>query len=160
MEAEAVERFADGLLTAAECNEVLADSHPMIAEFVAADRLLEAAASATRWREACAGASQAGMAAKSDNHLLWKYSRAHYAICIREIFGYPFRPIILNPACLTPNAVALAQQIYNDKAFDQMPALGDALEKAGCVKEVVGHCRSMQEHCRGCWVLDKISGRD
>jgi hypothetical protein len=57
-EAEAVERFADGLLTATECNEVLADSDPGVATFVSAERLLEAATSATLWRDACAGASQ------------------------------------------------------------------------------------------------------
>jgi hypothetical protein len=93
--------------------------------------------------------------------LLWHYRHPRYAICIREIFGYPFKPITLSPAWLTPIASALAEQIYNDKAFDRMPALGDALEEAGCtVKEVLGHCRSVQEHCRGCWLLDKISGRE
>jgi len=160
-EAEAVEQFPDGLLTATECDEVLADSPPGVATFVSADRLLEAKTSATLWRDACAGASQAGRAAESQNRLLWHYTNPLYAIYIREIFGYPFKPITLNPAWLTPIARALAEQIYNDKAFDRMPVLGDALEDAGCtMKEVLGHCRSDQEHCRGCWLLDKFSERE
>jgi hypothetical protein len=160
-EAEAVERFADGLLTATECDEVLANSHPGVATFVGAYRLLEAATSANLWRDACTGASKAGVAAKSRKRMLWSYRDPRSAVYIREIFAYPFKPIILNPAWLPAFVRALAEQIYDDKAFDRMPVLGDALEHAGCtVNEVLAHCRSVQEHCRGCWLLDKILGRE
>jgi hypothetical protein len=76
------------------------------------------------------------------------------------IFGNPFPPITLNPAWLTPTVKALASTIYETRAFDQMPVLGDALEEAGCtVAEVLEHCRSGGEHVRGCWVVDKVLGR-
>jgi hypothetical protein len=68
--------------------------------------------------------------------------------------------IILAPAWITPTVIAMAGQIYNDRAFDRMPVLGDALEEAGCtVNEVLQHCRNGQEHARGCWVVDKVLGK-
>jgi hypothetical protein len=37
----------------------------------------------------------------------------------------------------------------------------DALEEAGCaVKEVLEHCRNGGEHVRGCWVVDKVLGKE
>jgi hypothetical protein len=67
--------------------------------------------------------------------------------------------IHFQPAWLTPIVKALAEQIYNDRAFDVMPILGDALEEAGCtVTDVLEHCRSAGEHCRGCWVIAKVRG--
>jgi hypothetical protein len=38
-----------------------------------------------------------------------------------------------------------------------MPALADALEAAGCTDaEILAHCRSGDEHVRGCWVVDLL----
>src|SRR5262249_11199696 len=71
---------------------------------------------------------------------------------LRCIFGNPFRPMTLKPKWLTRTVKALAGQIYNDRAFDRMPVLADALEEAGCtVAEVLEHCRNGGEHVRGCW---------
>jgi hypothetical protein len=54
--------------------------------------------------------------------------------------------------------VKLAQVIYDDKAFDRMPVLADALEEAGCVNpDVLSHCRQQGAvHARGCWVIDLL----
>src|SRR5262249_28745748 len=80
---------------------------------------------------------------------------------IHDIIGNPFKPIFLDPAWLTLTVKALAEQIYNDRAFDRMPILADALEEAGCtVKEVLEHCRNGGEHVRGCWVVDKVLGKE
>src|SRR5262249_8610729 len=66
---------------------------------------------------------------------------------LRCIFGNPFRPASIESACLTTTVVSLAQAIYEDRAFDRMPVLGDALEEAGCGnREILDHCRSAQEH--------------
>jgi hypothetical protein len=55
----------------------------------------------------------------------------------------------------------LAEDVYEEKAFERMGVLGDALEDAGCTDEVVlSHCRQGAEHVRGCWVLDLILGRN
>jgi hypothetical protein len=80
---------------------------------------------------------------------------------LRDIFGNPFRPIALNPEWLTPTVKQLANQIYEQRAFERMPILADALEEAGCtVAEVLEHCRSGKEHVRGCWVVDKVLGKE
>jgi hypothetical protein len=76
---------------------------------------------------------------------------------VRDIFGNPFRPVTLDPAWQTGNVRALAQAIYDDRAFERMPILGDALEDAGCDNaDVLSHCRQPGEHARGCWVVDLV----
>ena len=83
------------------------------------------------------------------------------ACIFRDIFGNPFRPITLNPAWLTPAVVQMAQAIYDDRAFDRMPALADALHDAGCGNnEILGHCRGAGPHVRGCWVVDMVLGKE
>jgi hypothetical protein len=53
----------------------------------------------------------------------------------------------------------MAQMIYEERAFDRLPILGDALEEAGCLdEELQAHCRETghSEHVRGCWVVDLL----
>ena len=50
---------------------------------------------------------------------------------IRDIFGNPFRPATLDRSWLTSTVVALARGIYEERAFDRMPILADALQDAG-----------------------------
>ena len=82
---------------------------------------------------------------------------------IRELFGNPFRPAALAPDWLRwhdGTVVKLARAIYNDRAFDWLPILADALEEAGCSdQDILGHCRTGGEHVRGCWVVDTILGK-
>jgi hypothetical protein len=53
--------------------------------------------------------------------------------------------------------VNLAQTIYDQRAFDQMSNLADALEDAGCTDAaILDHCRSPGPHVRGCWVVDLL----
>jgi len=83
-----------------------------------------------------------------------------YAHVIRDIFGNPFRPITVNPSWRTSTVVSLASGIYEDRAFDRMPILADALQDAGCDNEdVLNHCRQPGEHCRGCWAVDLVLGK-
>ena len=79
----------------------------------------------------------------------------------RDIFGpLPFRPVALNPAWISPTVKQLGEAIYEEKAFDRMPILGDALEESGCSNaDILNHCRQPGEHCRGCWVVDLILGK-
>ena len=79
---------------------------------------------------------------------------------LRCIFGNPFRPVALNPSWLTATVKQLAEGIYEEKAFDRMPILGDALEEAGCTDaEILAHCRQPREHVRGCWLVDLVLGK-
>ena len=60
----------------------------------------------------------------------------------------------------TSTVINLAQAIYDDRAFDRMPILADALEDAGCDNaDILAHCRQPGEHFRGCWVVDLVLGK-
>jgi len=78
----------------------------------------------------------------------------------RCVFGNPYRPTVFGPRWLTPTAVALAAGIYAERAFDRMPILADAMEEAGCDEaEILQHCRGVEPHARGCWVVDALLKR-
>ncbi|OAI47684.1 hypothetical protein AYO44_09310 [Planctomycetaceae bacterium SCGC AG-212-F19] len=85
---------------------------------------------------------------------------AHTAL-FRDIFGNPFRPIALDHTWQTANVLALAHAIYEERAFDRLPILADALEDAGCTnQDILGHCRGQGPHVRGCWVVDMVLGKE
>ncbi|HTU92042.1 MAG TPA: hypothetical protein VMF69_18305 [Gemmataceae bacterium] len=86
------------------------------------------------------------------------------AMFLRDIIGSPFCPVAISPAWLTWNdgtVQKIAQAIYNDRAYDRLPILADALEEAGCTNaDILNHCRQPGEHMRGCWVVDLILGKE
>ena len=90
--------------------------------------------------------------------------RAAQAALLRDIFGNPFRPAPADPAWLAWNdgvVPRLAQAVYDERAFDRLPVLADALEDAGCTDEqILRHCRAPGEHVRGCWVVDLVLGKE
>ncbi len=81
---------------------------------------------------------------------------------LRCVFGNPFRRVKVDPAWFAWGdgaARRLAEVIYDEKAFDRMGVLGDALEDAGCTHEgMLEHCRA-PVHIRGCWVVDRVLGK-
>jgi hypothetical protein len=80
---------------------------------------------------------------------------------LRCVFGNPFRSVTMNLASRTVNVAALAQSLYDDRAFDRLPILADALEDAGCDNaDILNHCRQPGEHVRGCWVVDLLLGKE
>ncbi|HLW66160.1 MAG TPA: hypothetical protein VKS79_12685 [Gemmataceae bacterium] len=83
---------------------------------------------------------------------------------LRDIFGNPFRPIAINPAWLTwrdGTVGKLAQTIYDDRRFDLLPILADALQEASCTNgEILQHCHAPGPHVRGCWVVDLLLGKE
>ena len=82
-------------------------------------------------------------------------------LILRDVFRNPYRPVAIEPIWLTSTVVALASVIYQEKAFDRMPILADALEEAGCDNaEILNHCREPGEHVRGCWVVDLLLGKE
>lgn len=79
---------------------------------------------------------------------------------VREIFGDPFRLLSVDPSWFTPTVTDLAKAIYENRAFDGMLELADALQEAGCASEdVLKHLREPGPHVRGCWALDLILGK-
>ncbi|HSQ58589.1 MAG TPA: hypothetical protein VLM40_22905 [Gemmata sp.] len=86
---------------------------------------------------------------------------------LREVVGNPFKPPRFEPAWRTSTVVNIARGIYEERAFDRMPVLADALLDADCDEEaVLRHCRGTElnvkeqpTHIRGCWVVETILER-
>jgi hypothetical protein len=83
---------------------------------------------------------------------------------IRDLFGNLFRPAALDPTWLSwrsGTVPKLAQAIYDDRAFERLPILADALEDAGCDNaDLLAHCREPGPHVRGCWIVDLLLGKE
>ena len=86
--------------------------------------------------------------------------RAFQCRRLRCLFGNPFRHVVLEGSWLAPPVVSLVQAIYDERSFHRMPHLAELLAESGCTDEgVLGHCRSLTEHVRGCWVVDALLGK-
>lgn len=88
---------------------------------------------------------------------------------LRDIFGNPFRHIVIDPACLAWNdntVVKLAKAIYDEPMLPsgrldagRLAILADALEDAGSHDaEWLAHLRGPAPHVRGCHALDALLG--
>jgi hypothetical protein len=79
---------------------------------------------------------------------------------LRCLVGNPFRPVPLDPAWLAWQGGVIprmAEQLYEERRFGDLPVLADALEEAGCDQpDVLGHLRGGGPHACGCWVLDLL----
>ncbi len=79
---------------------------------------------------------------------------------LRDLFDDLFQSTDLEAACLRWDGglvLNMAEVIYRQRAFDQLPILADALEEAGCANTaILDHCHSAAAHTRGCWVLDRL----
>jgi len=77
-----------------------------------------------------------------------------------EVFGNPFRRVKLNRKLISSIALSLASSIYDERAYDRLPILADALQESGVENEdVLNHLRSIRSHVRGCWALDLVLGK-
>ena len=80
-----------------------------------------------------------------------------------EFFGDPFRSVTADSSWLRWNdrtIPRIAQRIYDERAFDRLPILADALEDAGCIDAaLLAHCRTPGPHVRGCWAVDLLLGK-
>lgn len=86
---------------------------------------------------------------------------AHY---LRDIFGDIHKPWSFDATNKTPDVLALANEIYNERRLpighldlNKLSRLADALEESKCNNdELLTHLRSEGPHVRGCWALDLI----
>lgn len=162
---DTAERYADGRATVAE----LAASREVALKVL--QSLEERGAvihSATYAAVLAAGESDQTSAVRVTNSISGRAERRAQADLLRDVFGNPFR---VNPLRL-PGAVPwlawqndrvrrLADAIYAERSFEQLPVLADMLEEAGCDDAaVLDHCRADRPHVPGCWVVDSILGRD
>jgi hypothetical protein len=82
-------------------------------------------------------------------------------LLLRDIFGNPFRKHKFDSRWRTSDVLGLARAIYDERAYERMPILADALMDAGCEnEEIINHCRGDGPHVRGCWVVDLILGKE
>lgn len=87
--------------------------------------------------------------------------RCAHCELLRDIFGNPFRPATTKRPWRTSTVLGLAEGIYEDRAFDRMSVLADAMEEVGCDNaDILSHCRGDGPHVRGCWVIDLILGKN
>jgi hypothetical protein len=81
----------------------------------------------------------------------------------RDIFGNPFRSFFFDRSWGRWQGgliFHLAQTIYEERRWDELSILADALEDAGCTDEtILSHCRTPSLHARGCWLLDGLLGK-
>jgi hypothetical protein len=94
----------------------------------------------------------------------WRQRRVQHVLLLRDIIRNPFhRPKRKTRAVELESRTVqrLAQSIYEDRAFDRLPIVADALEEAGCTDaEILAHCRGPGPHVRGCWVVDLLLGKE
>jgi hypothetical protein len=84
---------------------------------------------------------------------------------LRDLFANPSRPVAIDSSLLRWNdglLVKLAQGIYDEKEWDRVLVLADALEEAGGAdEEVLFHLRQQGvSHSRGCWAIDLLLNRN
>lgn len=88
---------------------------------------------------------------------------AAQAELVREIFGNPLREVTMDPAWRLGDGhaiLALARTIYAQQEFRRLPALADALERAGFAEpSLLAHLRARTTHVLGCWALDVLLGK-
>jgi hypothetical protein len=170
---EVAEQFADGAATDEELDAAGAAAeaamyHAAAAVYAVGDAgnvaMLAADAAIGAARRAAGGAH---LAARSAAALAGEHAMAaKKAQCelLRDISSNPFRPSPALPSAALAwsggTVRRIAQAIYDDRAFDRLPVLADALEEAGCTdSELLGHCRGPGPHCRGCWAVDALLGK-
>jgi hypothetical protein len=159
---EAAERFADGLASrkdlaaAKKASGAALEGHGLAGVSGPAYCAL-----------ACAWSTTRTPVASATLYPMWVFTeeaqRKLQASILRDLFGNPFRPVAVNPTWLAWNrgtVVKLAQDIYDQRDFDRLPILADALEEAGCTDaDILTHCRGPGPHVRGCWPVDLALAR-
>jgi hypothetical protein len=186
---EVAERAADGRASRSELAEAEQSAMGVVEEATAQVRSLGAgtgpAAAEARMRMILAYALQAatsnrlslaaGTPAMSVESALglWRQSQGGatskqdelrpFADLLRDIFRNPFRDALpFDRAAFAPKGsqvANIAQTIYEEQRWDDLPVLADALEEAGCADaDLLGHCRAPRSHTRGCHVVDLCLG--
>jgi hypothetical protein len=178
---EVVEQVADGLLPAVERSKALrvfslalhrqrGTCYPDRAEVWAVRFAANKVPAQSAWGAARFAAVARTRATKGPTRSTREYNAVKkgefsaQANLLRDMFGsLPFHAVIVEDSWLAWNdgtVVKLAQGIYQDRAFDRLPILADALEDAGCTDaDILTHCRGGGPHVRGCWALDLCLGK-
>jgi hypothetical protein len=155
---QAAERFADGDLEEEELRAVwtmACDSGCEIATVAAVG------SEASAWHVAHQAAFETARMAAARNFLDLPATQRRQCVLMRDLFGaLLFRPIVPMPEWVAGTPLIVARSIYEERRFETLPILADALEENGCTEaEVLEHLRGPGPHVRGCWAVDLILGR-
>jgi hypothetical protein len=177
---EVAERYADGKATAEESAAAAAAAWAAREPVRAARKkagtgeAASAARAATAWAAGTmvGEAKYAAWAATLAANAAWAArkggsegaERQAQARLLRCVFADPFRPApAVPPAALAyagGTARGLAEVIYLERRFEDLPVLADLLEEAGSTDAgLLGHLRGPGPHCLGCWALDAVIGK-
>jgi sugar phosphate isomerase/epimerase len=178
---EVAERYADGLSSRLEIDNVIGLAAVAVHEMQASGELAQPwpndcfaefhAAKAAVWLLSESSCQAAVEVLRAINRAPLEYKeeevvgleRAEQAALLRCLLGNPFRAVCLDPSWLAwqnRTIPIIAWSIYGERGFVDLPILADALEEAGCQDQsILGHCRSGDEHVRGCWVIDCLLGK-
>jgi hypothetical protein len=166
---EGVERYAEGLVPRIDLEHRWGTAIDIAGEL---PRPLPAGAAFAAVVEAARTDAQTPGATPSQDAAAFAAAQAAFARrgekkaqreLLRDLFGNPFRPVCVQPAWRLWDGgtlVQMAQVIYDEHHFGDLPVLADALEDAGCADEaLLGHLRGPGPHARGCWALDLLLGK-
>jgi hypothetical protein len=166
---EVIERFADGQAGPEELapHQFPEDAIPIFAPFDQLPNVITGfAAQESAWHAALDTSTEAAGQEEWSGGRRWLdpsrgtarlAAEARLAELLRCLFGNPFRRHPLDAPWRTPAVLALANHIYEERRFEDMPILADGLEEAGCRDEaVLAHCRGSGPHARGCFVVDAL----
>jgi hypothetical protein len=160
------EDFADGLLTpdALQREHVIIRPAPL-GEFVLRPDPLHAVGSVLANDPLGDGGREVAPALLRD--LVGNPFRHAFGGLCGDIEGYPVHHRDAPQGCQwcdalrTPTVRSIAQTIYHERTYTDLPVLADALEDAGCDRDaLLDHLRSPGPHARGCWALDLILGKE
>jgi hypothetical protein len=118
-------------------------------------------AAIARWRAAVQAGKQLGKRAQRRAVARHRHAlRQQQGNLLRCIVPHPARAFVvesLRTLRQDDHVRRIAEAIYQQGLFADLPVLGDALEDAGCHDpEVLAHCRGPGPHARGCWVIDHL----
>lgn len=168
---EAIEGFADEIVSGAELFAAyeIVNSRPRNRS----DRLPVSTRAALAAAMSDASSAAKSVAAVLGSLALWpgdtpgrgRVARAaEQASLLRDIMGHPWKPPpSVDSAVLSRCGGvigSMARTIYEQRLFDRLPILADALQDAGCADvETLGHLRGPGPHVRGCWVVDLLAAK-
>jgi hypothetical protein len=171
---DAAERFADGEIDNEAFRVAALATHPLmnyreeIFSGHARDEVVRAAYALNAAMLAVPGHAYVKFSALAAG-LSRDRERAVHVDLIRDVFGNPFHPAVVQPEWRRRDdglLVRLATSVYEERSLpagtldlDRLAVLADALEDSGCADpEILGHLRVPGPHVRGCFVVDLILG--
>jgi hypothetical protein len=106
---------------------------------------------------------------REDRDQLVKSEAVRQWCIVRDIFGDPFHVVAPSPTVLRWEGGTVARLAHAAYAERNMPGgtlepqrlavLSDALEEAGADAFLIEHLRGPGPHWRGCWAIDRLTGK-